>query len=137
MVNPIALVVEDEKDLARIFARALRGGGFGVEIVHAGDEAIQWLRENTPALVVLDLQLPGASGPDVFAYIRSQPHLSEIVTIIVTAYPHIADDLTNEADCVLFKPVNHAELRALAERFSPAASADEGADAEGRGSEKE
>ena len=118
MVNPSALVIEDERDIARIFAKALRAGGFEVEIVHAGDEAIEWLGAHTPTLVVLDMQLPGVSGTEIFAHIRSQPQLSEVATIIVTAYPHIAEDLRNEADCVLFKPVSQAELRDLAARFS-------------------
>lgn len=117
MANSIALVVEDEKDIARISAKALRKGGFRVEVVHTGDEAIEWLGAHTPNLVVLDLQLPGVSGPEVFAHIRAQPQLSETPVIIVTAYPHIAEDLANQADCVLFKPVNPAELRSLAARF--------------------
>jgi DNA-binding response OmpR family regulator len=117
MADSIALVVEDEKDIARIFAKALRKGGFGVEVVHTGDEAVEWLDAHTPSLVILDLQLPGVSGLEVFAHIRAQRQLSETAVIIVTAYPHIAEDLANQADCVLFKPVNQAELRGLAARF--------------------
>jgi two-component system phosphate regulon response regulator PhoB len=122
MANPIALVVEDEKDIARIFAKALRGSGFEVEIVHAGDEAIEWLGTRTPHLVILDLQMPRVSGAEVLAHIRAQPQLSEVVVIIATAYPHIADELANEADHVLYKPVSYAELRALAARFVPGTS---------------
>ena len=88
-----------------------------VEIVHTGDEAIKWLGTHTPNLIVLDLQLPGVPGTEVFAHIRAQPQLSETAIIIVTAYPHIAEDLANQADCVLFKPVKQAELRSLAVRF--------------------
>ena len=119
MENPIALVVEDEKDIARIFAKALRGGGYTTEIVYAGDEAIEWLGTNIPTLVVLDLQMPRVSGAEVLAHIRAQPQLREVVVVIATAYPHIADDLSNQADHVLFKPVSYAELRALAARFDP------------------
>jgi DNA-binding response OmpR family regulator len=124
MENSIALVVEDEKDIAHIFAKALRGGGFQVEIVYAGDEAIEWLGAHIPTLVVLDLQLPRVSGAEVLAYIRAQPQLSEVTIVIATAYPHVADDLRNEADCVLFKPVSYAELRTLAARLSRGESQD-------------
>jgi DNA-binding response OmpR family regulator len=124
MANPIALVVEDEKDIAHIFAKALRGSDFQVEIAYAGDEAIEWLGAHIPNLVILDLQLPRVPGAEVLAYIRAQPQLSEVAIIIATAYPHVADDLRNEADYVLFKPVSYAELRALAARFSRGESQD-------------
>jgi CheY-like chemotaxis protein len=129
MAKPIALVVEDEQDIARIFAKALRGGGFETEIVYAGDEAIEWLGAHTPTLVVLDLQMPRVSGAEVLAHIRAQPRLSEIVVIIATAYPHVAEDLSKEADHVLFKPVSYAELRSLAACLKPDMSRDEWVDA--------
>ena len=120
MVNPIALVVEDEKDIARIFAKALRAANYEVSIVYAGDEAIEWLDAHTPNLVVLDLQMPRVSGTEVLTHIRAQPQLSEVVVIIATAYPHIADSLRNEADFVLFKPVSYGELRDMAARLGRA-----------------
>ena len=122
MVNPIALVVEDEKDIARIFAKALRAANYEVSIVYAGDEAIEWLDAHTPNLVVLDLQMPRVSGTEVLTHIRAQPQLSEVVVIIATAYPHIADSLRNEADFVLFKPVSYGELRDMAARLGRAAT---------------
>jgi DNA-binding response OmpR family regulator len=119
MGKPLALVVEDEKDISVIFAKALHAAGFKTEIVHTGDAAITWLSSNTPDVVVLDLHMPRVAGTDVLQHIRSEPRLANVNVIIATAYPHMAESLHDAADWIFFKPVSFAQLRDLAARFSP------------------
>ena len=115
--NPIALIVEDEYDISLIFAKALRAAGFEAEIVHSGDEALEWLASNIPHIVVLDLQMPRVAGTEVLERIRAEPRLEGVCVIIATAYPHMAEGLHEEADWVFFKPVSFAQLRDMAARL--------------------
>ena len=68
MGKPLALIVEDEKDISVIFAKALHAAGFETEVAHSGDEAIIWLSSNTPNVVVLDLHMPSVLGKDLLIY---------------------------------------------------------------------
>jgi two-component system phosphate regulon response regulator PhoB len=118
MGKPLALIVEDEKDISVIFAKALYAAGFETEVAHSGDAAITWLSSNVPNVVVLDLHMPRVAGTDVLQYIRIEPRLVDVNVIIATAYPHMAESLHEAADWVFFKPVSFSQLRDLAARFS-------------------
>jgi DNA-binding response OmpR family regulator len=123
MDKPLALIVEDEKDISVIFAKALHAAGFETEVIHSGDAAITWLSSNTPDVVVLDLHMPRVAGTDVLQHIRTNSRLANINVIIATAYPHMAESLHDEADWIFFKPVSFVQLRDLAARFSPKTTA--------------
>jgi DNA-binding response OmpR family regulator len=125
MDKPLALIVEDEKDISVIFAKALHAAGFETEVAYSGDTAITWLASNTPDVVVLDLHMPRVAGTDVLQHIRAEPRLENVNVIIATAYPHMAESLHDAADWIFFKPVSFSQLRDLATRFTPDASADQ------------
>ena len=116
MGNPQALIIEDHEDASVIFANALQEAGFECEIIRTGDKALTWLAETAPAVVVLDLELPGVSGMDILRHIRADAKLAETRVIIATAHPDLAVCLEEEADLVLLKPVSYIQLRDLAKR---------------------
>jgi len=116
MDNPLALIVEDDEDAGVIFANALREAGFECEIIRAGDKALVRLAETVPAVVVLDLQLPRVSGPEILRQIRADERLAETHVIITTAFPDMAVGLEEKADLVLTKPISYSQLRDLAKR---------------------
>ncbi len=62
MDNQLAIVIEDEKDLALIFAEALAAAGFRPEIFYDGEPALSRLIEIVPEIIVLDLNLPNITG---------------------------------------------------------------------------
>jgi CheY-like chemotaxis protein len=115
--RPLALVIEDHEDAAIIFANALRGTGFEIEIVHSGDTALTWLTETTPAVVILDLHLPRVSGAEILRRIRADARLTGVYVIVATAYPDLAMGLDAKADQTFFKPVSYVELHELALRL--------------------
>jgi DNA-binding response OmpR family regulator len=125
MSKPLALIVEDEKDISVIFAKALHAAGFETQVVHSGDAAIEWLSSNNPSVVVLDLHMPRVAGTDVLQHIRNEPRLADVNVIIATAYPHMAESIQEAADWIFFKPVSFSQLRDLAARFSTITSSDE------------
>ncbi len=117
MDNKFALIIEDDDLLGDIFAKSLQGL-FATEIVKDGLLAIDRLQATQPALVILDLHLPGLGGRDILAKIRSNPTLGHTRVILCTADEGAADVLRDQADIVFLKPVSPGQLRQMATRFA-------------------
>jgi CheY-like chemotaxis protein len=115
--RPLALVIEDHEDAAVIFANALQGTGFDIEIVRSGDTALTWLAETTPTVVILDLLLPKVPGAEILRRIRADARLAGVYVIVATAYPDMTATLSSQADQTLFKPVSYVQLHDLATRL--------------------
>ena len=116
MVKPIALIVEDDPGLGEVFSIALNNE-FETEIIADGKVALSRLGGIIPAVVVLDLHLPGSSGKDIFKQIQSDPRMKKTRVILCTADVHEAEILRDEVDLVLLKPVSPIQLRQLASRL--------------------
>jgi DNA-binding response OmpR family regulator len=125
MSNPVALVIEDDRDLATLFAIALRMAGVETEIFYAGDTALARLAVLVPDLVVLDLHIPRTAGKDILRQIRADARLSETRVVVVTGDPLAAEDIQNQADQVLIKPFNFDTLQDLATGLIQVGSPDE------------
>lgn len=119
MSHPLALIIEDDPKLANIFAEALRGAKFETEIIQNGRAARDRLAETIPAVVVLDLHLPYLSGNDLLYHIRADKRLAQTRVILATADLTLAENLREEADLVLIKPISFIQLRDLAARLRP------------------
>ncbi len=118
--NPLALIIEDDMDLAAIFAEALQVAQFRTEIITDGAVAQRRLREVVPQLVMLDLHVPHVSGEVLLQQIRSTPELAGVKIVIASADSFTADLLSPESDLVLIKPVSFSQLRDLAQRLKSA-----------------
>lgn len=118
-IKPIALIVEDNEDLNAIFSSALEKAGYMVTSAFDGTTARKILATEVPALIVLDLHMPGVSGDVVLKYIREEPRLKDIRVILATADAAFADALHVQADLVLLKPISFSQLSLLASRFAP------------------
>lgn len=115
-----ALVIEDDPTLATIYAKALHSVDFETEIIHDGQVAIDRLAEVSPQIIVLDLHLPNVSGTKIVEQVRSLDHLSETRIIITSGDPHLADQVREDVDLVLDKPVSISQLQLLSARLRPA-----------------
>jgi len=87
VTGSLALIIEDDEDLAAIFAEALHLAELETEIIVSGDAAAARLKEVVPKVVVLDLHLPQVSGETLLRQIRSTPALARTRVIIATADP--------------------------------------------------
>jgi two-component system cell cycle response regulator DivK len=119
MANPLALIIEDDPKLATIFARALQMAEFDPEIAQDGKVALSRLAVTIPAVVVLDLHLPYVSGLEILRQIRADERLNQTHVILATADALMAENLRQEADLVLLKPISFSQLRDLASRLRP------------------
>lgn len=83
-VGPI-LLVEDDEAIRDLGARALIREGWGVELARNGREALAWLADNVPAMILLDLLMPDVDGFEVLAWLRQSPMHADVPIIVVTA----------------------------------------------------
>ena len=111
--KPLALIVEDEDQLADIFTQAMKLADFETQTIADGQKAIEALSNLNPAVVILDLYLPGASGDKVLAYIRNETRLEKVIVVLTTFDSLLADNLREQSDFVLLKPVSFSQLRDL------------------------
>jgi CheY-like chemotaxis protein len=123
----LAFVIEDDPDLSVIFAAALQSAGFETEIINDGGKALARLAEQAPSLVILDLHLPHLSGVNALRQIHSDRQLLNTRVVVCTADAAMADELREQADLVLLKPVTYSQLRDLAIRLVPGVQVASGA----------
>jgi CheY-like chemotaxis protein len=114
------LVVEDNPADAFLIQEALRkhdSSGQTLAISN-GDIAIRYLAENTPDLVVLDLNIPGRDGVEILQFIREQLRLSKVVVVIFSSSPIDAiERKAPEADAHLQKPFDLDEFLAVGQKI--------------------
>jgi len=121
-LSPTALIIEDDDDMGTIFAAAMQQAGYETEVIADGRAALSRLQEIVPDMVVLDLHLPGVSGPDILKQIRADERTKDVKVIIATADPHLADTLRQDVSFVLDKPVSFRQLSILSSRLRPSDS---------------
>jgi signal transduction histidine kinase/FixJ family two-component response regulator len=78
------LVVDDERDIREGSERILKRIGFIVHIADRGDVALKVVKEVHPAIVLLDLKMPGMDGMEVLEHIRQMDE--GILVIVITGY---------------------------------------------------
>ena len=120
---PLAAVVEDDLFLSEIYSDALRSSGLQVETFYEGQSAMNALKEMTPELSVLDLNLPNFAGIEIFRALRNNPATAETWVLIVTADPSQAAELSqseieSQNLLVLSKPISVDQLDQLAKRLT-------------------
>ena len=115
--QPLALVIEDDVQLAEIFSKALALADYQTEIISDGAMAMVRLSQIVPQLIVLDLHIPYVPGNELLSQIRTDPLLKKSTVIVATADSVLAESLEDQADFVLLKPISFAQLRDLALRL--------------------
>ena len=108
--RPVVLIVEDEPKLSRLLADYLHAAGFFPVIIERGDEALEAVQEHEPALILLDLNLPGMDGIAVCRQLRK---VSRVPVIMVTARTEEVDRLLGldlGADDYICKPFSPREV---------------------------
>lgn len=107
------LVVDDEADIVALVAYHLVKAGYRVSTASSGPDALAAARQERPALLVLDLMLPGASGYEVLEQLRAQPATRDVAVLMLTARRDEQDrikGLSLGADDYLTKPFSPQEL---------------------------
>lgn len=117
MNKPVALIVEDDRDIVALFRHVLDIAGYHTEMILNGREAMDRLEVFKPDIVLLDLQLPGMSGVEIMRRMHADERLNTIPVVVITAYALIAESLPVEPDLLLLKPVDINQLSSLVQRL--------------------
>jgi two-component system cell cycle response regulator DivK len=85
VANELILIVEDNPKNLKLVRDTLQVKGYRTIEAGTGEEGVQLAREQQPALVLMDIQLPRISGVEAFRQLRADPTTSSIPVIAVTA----------------------------------------------------
>lgn len=124
--RPRILVVEDEVAIQELLRYSLEQAAFETVLVGSAEAALEEIRQRLPALVLLDLMLPGMSGSALAKRLRQDARTRELPIIMVTARAEEGDrvqGLELGADDYVSKPFSPKELiariRAVLRRRAP------------------
>ena len=109
------VIVEDEPDIVDVISHNLKREGYQVATSGRGDDGLKLIRRLSPALVLLDLMLPGLDGLGVCQELKSDPITADIPVIIISAKGEESDvviGLGMGADDYVTKPFSQRELLA-------------------------
>lgn len=120
------LIVEDHPTMREAMRLVLEGEGFDIDEASDGEQALTALQEERPDLMLLDMSIPGVSGPEVLAAVKNDPATAEVRVIVVTARGEEgrAAAMAGGADHYFTKPFSPiALLNAVAEVLGPEGTA--------------
>jgi two-component system phosphate regulon response regulator PhoB len=109
----LVLVVDDEPHIVALVAYHLAKAGYRVATASNGTDALARANRERPALVILDLMLPGMSGFEVLRKLRGRDHTRHVAVLMLTARrdePDRIEGLSLGADDYLTKPFSPQEL---------------------------
>lgn len=114
----LAFVIEDDRDIADMYAQVVREAGFEVEVYYDGKLAYERLQQNpAPKLVFLDMHLPSLTGNEIAWELWFE--LEKTYIVIITADADMANiyRTKDEVDEVFVKPVPLDVLRDLSKQY--------------------
>jgi DNA-binding response OmpR family regulator len=114
------LIVDDEPDVVLLCRVNLEHAGHEIAEATDGTDALERAIAWRPALIVLDVMLPGMDGFTVLERLRAHEGLREVPVILLTAKTQLADQLRGYragANAYLTKPFSPADLTGTVERL--------------------
>src|SRR5262245_64827030 len=85
MAHELVLIVEDNPQSLKLVRDTLQVTGYQTIEAETGEEGVRLAHERHPALILMDIQLPGISGIEALQRLRADPATSSIPVIAVTA----------------------------------------------------
>ncbi len=85
MANELILIVEDNERSRRLVRDVLRAKGYQTVESETAEDGLRLARQTRPALILMDIQLPGMDGVEALAHLRAHPETGGIPVIAVTA----------------------------------------------------
>lgn len=106
------LIMDDEPEMAKSIQRVLRQQGYETMIANDGFRAGSLLTLFEPAVLTLDLQMPGVGGLEVLKFIREKEEFNRLKILVISAMPdkELQAALTAGADDILEKPFDNQIL---------------------------
>ncbi len=118
--RPLVLVVDDYEDARDMYAECLGACGFRVVQAETGEQAVETTRALLPAVVLMDLSLPGLDGWAATRILKADPATAHIAIIALTGLAHASAATTaRDAGCNAFltKPCLPDEIVAVVRKL--------------------
>jgi DNA-binding response OmpR family regulator len=115
MTPQTVLIADDEPNILISLEFLMKREGHHVLLARDGDEALALIRAERPALVLLDVMMPGKSGFEVCQAVRAEPAIAATKILLLTAKGRdtdVAQGLGVGADGYMTKPFSTKELAA-------------------------
>lgn len=110
MSNSI-LIIEDEPDVLKLLNRILAPHGYEIVEALGGAAALATLHETSPAIILLDLAMPGINGLELLDAIQEMPHLANSKILVLTARNQMANDARKyNVEAIFIKPIRPVQL---------------------------
>lgn len=104
-MNDLILIVEDNETNQMLVRAVLELDGYRVALAASADEAWDELRQDTPGLILMDVQLPGQDGLSLTRDLKADPITAGIPVVALTAHAMNGDrELALEAGCAGYIP---------------------------------
>jgi hypothetical protein len=113
---PLVLVIDDEPAIRELLEELLAVEGFRVAHAGDGDEGLKLARELSPAIVTLDVKMPGRDGWTVLTELKSDPELAAIPVIMISVVDEEQKGYALGAD-YLTKPIDRDRLAGLLAKY--------------------
>ena len=108
------LIVDDDSDIRQLLSTALRQKALSIDEATDGREAIELLRENAYAVVLLDLMMPHVDGLSVLDAIRDDLPSPPVVLVVTGASRSLVEQVdTNRIHGVIRKPFDPLEVASI------------------------
>jgi PAS domain S-box-containing protein len=111
------LVIDDEQTVRDLMRRFLAREGFDVVTARNGEEGLTLARQLHPALITLDVLMPGVDGWSVLQALKADPELADIPVVMLTIVDEKNKGYALGAAEYVTKPIDRDRLRALLARF--------------------
>lgn len=123
ITRPIhALIIDDNKDLARLFADILEVLGCTTTVAWAGEAGLAMAQERMPDIIFCDVNMPGSkNGLDVAQEIRANKDFDETRLIAITGFndtESVSEARAAGFDSVFGKPIKFAQLKEVVESYT-------------------
>ena len=113
MSGELILIIEDDPSSRKLLRDVLQFKGYRSQEAETAEEGLRLVREERPALILMDVQLPGMSGIDLLKILRGAAETQTIPVIAVTAsvmHRQQSDLIAAEFDDLERKPISVASL---------------------------
>lgn len=123
------LIIDDDVDVRTFASSVVENSGCKPDIAKDGEEGINKVRKEKPALIILDILMPKESGIKMYRELKTDPQLRDIPVIVLSgiakrtflrsqrALAEFGGDPVPEPEAYFEKPVEPAELEAMVKRL--------------------
>jgi two-component system cell cycle response regulator DivK len=119
-MKTMVMLVEDNEMNSRLVEYVLERDGFGVRVMDSAEDAIREAAEDPPAIILMDIQLPGMDGLEATRQLKKNPITAKIPIVAITAHAMTGDEeriLAAGCEGYISKPISTRELAGIVRKY--------------------